>query len=127
MLSQEWVGTIGLGVTLIVQSGIISYYFGRLSAKVDNNTKDIQGIANKSDAEIIYLRDEIKDNMSSMCESKQEKWSTIMDGLLERRDLMDKRNSDEHSRLFLLIEKMNDKLDRVQDCLHKLQNNKDCD
>jgi len=156
------VGHILTGVGIVIGIAAHSAAVGALIARVKTtaeagikeNKKDIKGISDRVDKEISRVHktlseqntilkeaiDSIKNfaTPQTTCDAIQDMWTTRVEGLLERRNIMETRNSKEHGDIVIFLgelkqemkddkEKLADKLDKISECLHRLQNDKDCE
>ena len=115
---------LGLGLALIVQTAGLAFWLGVLSSRVTSNKEDVSNLGAKC-REISDMEQDLKEFCEDHYVSKgrcvgiNDKWEIFVKGVMERRELIEVQNTKDHKTLMrMLIE--------VKDCLHKLQNKKDC-
>ena len=141
---ESIIAIIGAVLALIVHSSIFGVWIGRLSSKVQSNSNDVQGVADKMQTEIKEIKHNIAaevdraneardaiwkitlDGILEANKSRDTLWKTTLDGILEANRIKEENNREDHNVLFKLVEKVSGKVDNIQDCLHKMQNKKNC-
>lgn len=118
---------VGGVALLVIHSSFFAHWLGKLSTQVVSNSDDVQGLADKSKLELKELKLGILEEVRRENKSRDEIWKITLDGILSTKEETDKRNFTEHNALFRINEKMDNKLDNLTECLHKMQNKKECD
>jgi len=127
--------TIGLALAILVQTSGLSFWLGKLTVKVGNNCVSIDKLANKSRADVSDLNARIDATRKSSsdhfvsktrCEGTSKELHTFIENAIERRDIVDEQYRKEAAATRVSLDKLCEKVDTMQECLHKMQNNKEC-
>lgn len=117
---------------LVVQTACLAFWLGRLSGKVAVNAEDVAGLGRVCRE----LGDKITDNrkeISSLfiprkeCEGINKQIEIMLSGMRAQRMTEVKQNTKEHLLLLDNVNNLSDKVDKMNECLHKIQNKRDCD
>ena len=98
---------------VFVQTAIFSFYIGKISNKIDTNKTDIIGMAKRHKVEIKTIRTDLTDDFKSRFNSNQEIWTVKLDGILEQREIRAKQDTVEHARLFKIVDKIREDLEKL--------------
>jgi len=60
------------------------------------------------------------------CEGVTAVWEAKMQGMLDTRALKDQQNADDHERLLIVATEINESVEKVSDCLIKIQKKQEC-
>ena len=123
---------VGFFITILLHSVGLAFFLGKLFASVtelrrrDNERSEgIEELHNKIDSFSSDLFDTFV--TKGQCKGINDQWKIEVKGLLAQRDIYNAQNSKEHGSLTKLLERTNKQLEKISDCLHRLQNKKDCD
>lgn len=127
--------TIGLALAILIQTSGLSFWLGKLTVKVGNNCVSIDKLANKSrtdvsdlDAKIVATRKSGFDHFVSKtkCEGTSKELHTFIENSIDRRDIIDEQYRRESLATRAALDNLCQKIDTMQECMHKIQNNKEC-
>ena len=129
-------------IAVVGQLIIISYVYGKLTARQASIKENIV----KLEHDINALSKKIESNVKSSfdyfvsiekCNGINQNWKTEVKSLVAQRDLHNQQNVESHKQLSELMysianemkkdrENFTERLDGISDCLHKMQNKRDC-
>ena len=133
---------MGASLPMLIYAIVAGKAYGRLKAEHEQsiidilgNTSDIDKLGAKVDANKEQAFDEFVHKND--CDAINKNWKTYTDSLVSHRDIFNEQNSRDHEtigeslRAFIDDSKeerklANMKLDKISECLHKMQNKKDC-
>ena len=98
---------------ILVQTAIFSFYIGKISNKIDTNRTDIVGMAKRHKNEITAIRTDLTDDFKVRFGANQEVWKVKLDSILEQREIRAKQDTVEHARLFKLVDKIREDLEKL--------------
>ena len=142
MTDQNIIALISIAVVIIIQSVVGGFIMGKLFGKVDKTTTDIA--RNKVDIDNLGLKvnsckNTIDDAFvtNGKCLGLNNQHETRRIAEVEKRKILDNQNIKDHSSLIAVIKELKDEfsrhlrkqmaaIDTMSECLHLMQNDKDC-
>lgn len=131
MTPEEIIALISLVVFLLIQTAVFGYYAGKMGGRVTTAEKDIT----ENHDDLNSLGKKVESSSSDMfdifvtnakCAGLNKQKEIQFEALQKEREIYNTQNSKEHNDLLEQGKETTKALVVMSDCLHKLQNNKEC-
>ncbi len=103
-----------IGLLFLVYLISSSVWIGRMAAQIEENRKDVQGVAAKNEKENANLKHDFELRAELNCTARQREWAATLEGISGQRSIVEKQTATEISRIFSALEKLEKKIDLLR-------------